>query len=122
GRPTGGQGAPEVGEGEARVDDVLDEQDVPAGQVDVQVLHDPHDARGAGGVAVGGHGHEVDLEGQGDGPGQVAHEHGRALEHADQEGRPALVVGGDGRPELGHPGLEGDGVDDDLPEVRAVDQ
>ena len=44
--------------------------------------------------------------GQVDGPGQVGHEHDGALEHADEQRRPAGVVGGDRGAELGDPGLE----------------
>src|SRR3546814_4632774 len=75
----GGERAPEVAEGETRVDDVLDDQDVPSREVDVEVLHYAHDARGAGGVAVGRHRHEVDLEGQRDAAGQV-----RSEEHTSE--------------------------------------
>ena len=57
-------------------------------------------------VAVGRHRHEVDLDRQVDGPGQVGHEHVRALEHADQQRRPAGVVGGDLLARARRPGAE----------------
>ena len=76
------------------------------GEVEVEVLHDADDAGRPGGVAVGRHRHEVELERQVDGPGEVGHEHERALEHADEQRRPAGVVRGDLRAELGDAGLE----------------
>ena len=77
---------------------------------------------GAGGVAVGRHRHEVDLERQRDGAGQVGHEHGGALEDADQQRSPARVVRGDLGAELRDPGLQRGGVDHHLAQVRAVEQ
>ena len=84
-----------VVEREPRVDDVLDDQDVAAGQVDVEVLDDPHHTAGLGGRPVGGDRHEVDLDGQLDGPHQVRHEVDRTLQHADQQRRIRGVVLGD---------------------------
>ena len=61
----------------------------------IEVLQDPHHARRLGGRPVGGDRHEVELEGQSDGPGDVGHEHERALEDPDQQEVPAAVVAGD---------------------------
>src|SRR5439155_25235384 len=48
GRGTGLEVPDEVGECQARVDDVLDHEDVPALDVDVEVLEDPDDPGGVG--------------------------------------------------------------------------
>ena len=106
GRTAGQQVALEVVEGEPAVDDVLDDEDVAVGQVDVEVLHDAHHPRRPGGAAVGGDRHEVDLDRQRDGPGQVAHEHEGALQHPDEQRRSVGVVVGDLPAELDDPGLE----------------
>ena len=81
--------AAQVVQREPAVDDVLDHEDVAPVEVGVEVLDDAHDARGLGGAAVGGDGHEVDVDRQRDGAAQVAHEEHGALEHADEEGRPS---------------------------------
>ena len=83
----GVQVAAQVVQREAAVDDVLDHQDVAALELGVEVLDDAHHARGLGGAAVGGHGHEVDVDGQVDGPAQVAHEEHGPLEHGDEQRR-----------------------------------
>ena len=72
-----------------------------AREVEVEVLHDAHDAARAGRAAVGRDRHEVELDRQVDRPGEVAHEHERALEHADEQRRGPGVVGGDLGAELG---------------------
>src|ERR1019366_5228989 len=61
GRVAGQQIALQVAEGEAAVDDVLDHQHVPVGQVHVEILDDADHARGTRGAAVRGHRHEVDV-------------------------------------------------------------
>ena len=78
----------QVREREPGVDDVLDDQDVPVGEVEVEVLDDPHDTARARRRAVRRHRHEVELDGQVDRAGEVAHEHERALEHPDEQRRP----------------------------------
>ena len=96
--------APQVVERQAAVDDVLDDQHVAALELGVEVLDDAHHARRLRGAAVGGHGHEVDVDRQGDGPAEVAHEEHGALEHGDQQRRlrrrSRRVIC---RAELGHP-------------------
>src|SRR5690606_31591089 len=60
----------------------------------VEVFEDPHHTRGLGGGAVGGDGHEVELDGDVDLAGQVGHHHERSLEDADdEEFLPPIVVG-----------------------------
>ena len=63
--------------------------DVAIGEVEVEVLEDAHDAARARRRAVRRHRHEVELDRQVDRARQVAHEHERALEHADEQRRPA---------------------------------
>src|SRR4051794_1823171 len=88
-----------------------------AGQVEVEVLDDADHTRGLGGASIRRHGHEVELHGQVDGSGQVAHEHEGAFEHADEQGRAAGVVPGDLLPELSDPLLELFLSDDRLAQV-----
>src|SRR5262249_14842993 len=101
-------------------DDVFDDEDVAIAQVDLEVLLDPDDPAGAGGRSIRRDGHEVELDGEVDGPGQVAHEHEGALEDPDEEGGMVRVVGGDLLAELRHPLLELLGPDDLLAEMRIV--
>ena len=61
-RLPGRQELTEVAKREARVDYVLDDQDVTAPYVGFEVLHDADDPAGFRGLAVGGDGHEVDLD------------------------------------------------------------
>src|SRR3954452_13829245 len=100
GRVPGHEVAAQIRQGEARVDDVLDHQHVPTAEINVEVLDDADDAAGFGGAAVRRHGHEVELDGQVDGAGQIAHEHEGALEHPDEERRSPRVVGGDLAPQF----------------------
>src|SRR5436305_2359087 len=85
----------QVGERQPGVDDVLDDEDVPALDVDVQVLEDPNDARAVGRGAVTGDRHEVDLAWHRQLPHQVGHEEHGALEDADQQRLSAGVVARD---------------------------
>jgi len=91
----GDQVAPEVAQGQPGVDDVLHDEHVAVAQVEVEVLHDAYDPAGLGRAAVGRDGHEVELHGEIDRPGEVGHEQKRAFQHPDQERRLAVVVGGD---------------------------
>ena len=91
----------EVGERQARVDDVLDDEDVAALERRVEVLEDAHDAGGVGGGAVARDRHEVHLAGHPELAHQVGDEEDRAFEDADEEQLLACVVGGDLRRKLG---------------------
>ena len=82
----------QVVEREPGVDDVLDDQHVAAEQVDVEVLHDAHDAAGLGRGAVGRDRHEVDLDGEFDRAHEVGHEVDGALQDADEQRRVLGVV------------------------------
>src|SRR5262249_61437871 len=66
--------AHQIGEREARVDDVLDHEHVPALDVDVQVLEDADDAGAVLRGAAARDGHEIDLAGD----RQMAHGGGHA--------------------------------------------
>src|SRR6266536_2715656 len=87
------------GQGEPGVDDVLDHDHMPAGDVPVQVLEDAHHAGRGGPLSVRGHRHELQLDRAALAPhraGEVGHEHDRALEHAHQQHRlDRAVVSGD---------------------------
>src|SRR5205823_2079421 len=104
----------QVGQREARVDDVLDDEHVPAVDVDVEVLEDPHDAGRVGGGAVARDRHEVDLAGHADLAHQVGHEEDGALQHADEQEVASLVVGRDLPAELADPLVQAVLVDQDL--------
>src|SRR4029453_9743996 len=81
----------------------LDDEHVPALDVDVEVLQDPDDARRVGRCAVAGDRHEVDLARNAELAHQVGHEEDRSLQHADKQEIPAGVVVGDLGAELGDP-------------------
>ena len=83
----------QVAQGEARVDDVLDDEHVPALDLGVEVLEDAHDAGRVGRRAVARDGHEVEGAGHGDATREVGHEEDRSLEDADEQELLARVVG-----------------------------
>jgi hypothetical protein len=92
--------AAEVGEGEAGVEDVFDEDDVLAFDGVVDVFDELDGSGGDAGAAVGADGDEVEGVGDVDGAGEVCEEDGCALEDADEDdgmavGGLAFVVGGD---------------------------
>ena len=61
---TGREVAAQVREREAGVDDVLDDEHVAVGEVEIEVLHDADDAARARGRAVRRDRHEVELDRQ----------------------------------------------------------
>ena len=92
----------EVVERQARVDHVLDDQDVPAGDLRVEVLEEA-DARVAalvGARRVARELDEVEAVVDPDRAGQVGDEDDARLERRDEQRLPALVVTGDLAPEL----------------------
>src|SRR5699024_4567690 len=84
-RVAGREVAHEPRQGQAGIDDVLDDDDVAVGDVAVQVLEVPHDSRGAGRGAVRADRHELHLGRDGQRAGEVGDEDRGALEHADQD-------------------------------------
>ena len=81
--------AHEVREREAGVDDVLDDHDVAAADVGVEVVEDLHPA-GVGREP--GDRDEVELDGDvGDRPGEVGDEDQRAFQHADEHDAVGMV-------------------------------
>ena len=79
---------------DAAVENVLNEDDVTALDVLIQVLVDLHGAGGRGLVAVGRHSHEIDRARDGHAAHQVGHEHKAALEHADKQRLAAVEIPG----------------------------
>src|SRR5207237_8915121 len=98
--------AHQVGKSQAGVDDVLDDEDMPPLDVDVQVLQDPDDAGRVRRGAVARDRHEIDLARDRELAHQVGHEEDGPLEDADQEQVAARVVDGDLGAELGYPGAQ----------------
>lgn len=75
--------------GEARIDDVLDDDDMAARNVVVQILDEADDASGLRGCAVAGDSDEIHVNGAVHAAAQIDVEKRCALEHAHQHG--ALV-------------------------------
>src|SRR5205807_269746 len=94
----------EIPGGQARIDDVLDQQDVAAGDLDIEILDQPHGAALGGGAAVAGDGHEVHGDRDRDRAAEVGDEVDGSLQHRDQQGKTAGVVPGDVPREPGDPG------------------
>ena len=97
--------SPEEVEGETRVDDVVDEDDGPAGHRDVHVHQQNDLSRRFRSLAVAGGPHEVDLRGDRHGANEVGEKDERSLEDADQN-----------RPRVAEVGVETGG---DPPDRRA---
>src|SRR4051795_5534380 len=109
--------AQQVLQGQPRVDDVLDDQHVASRDRAVEVLEDPHHARGIGLRAVGGDRHEVDLAWDVDVAHEVGQEEDRALEDAHQQQVALGVVGRDLPVDLADLRLEVVGLDEDLADL-----
>ena len=106
GRAAGFKVGLEPGQGQAGVNDVLDDQDILAHEVRVQVLEDADNPRGLGAGAVGGNSHPVHGDVAVECPGEVCHDHHRPLEHTNNEDFTAFVVLVDLRSEFGDPVLD----------------
>src|SRR5436190_1380420 len=119
-RVAGAEAAQQVLEREPRVHDVLDDEHVSTLDRGVEVLEDPHHARGVGGRAVGGDGHEVHLARDLDVAHEIRQKEHRSLEHADQHQVAALVVARDLGAELPHAVLEVVGLHEDLADRRVA--
>src|SRR5262249_20722762 len=92
----------QVRDGESRIDDVLDDEDVLARDRAREVLRDLHDAARLRPLAVRAHAEEVDAERRGDGAGEIGAEDEAALEDAYEHERAVLVLARDRRAELPH--------------------
>ena len=77
--------AAQVIERQPTIDDVFDDQNVPTGDVGVQVFQQPHDTARLGTLAVARDSDEVDRHWHGDRARQVDHEHDAALEDAHEQ-------------------------------------
>ncbi len=87
--------AAEIAEGEAGVEDVLDDDDVLALDGVVDVLDELDGSGGDTGAAVAGDCDEVEGVIDADGAGEVSQEDGCAFEDADEDDGLTCVVGGD---------------------------
>src|SRR5690625_4453491 len=99
---------------QARVDDVFHDDHMAAFDAGVDFLELSHLAAGDFGGAVGGELEEVDLAIDIDVAHEVGHEDERTVEHTDEDGLLAVIVGGDLLPELGDALLDGGRVEVDL--------
>src|SRR5215216_5400943 len=102
GRLAGLQGAQQVGEGEPRIYDVLDYEDMASGYVLLEVLEYADDAAARGACPVGAYVHEVDLARQVYLAHQVAEDYDGSSEDADQQWPLPLVILGDLLPQLAY--------------------
>src|SRR5262249_34746267 len=105
-RRAGPQQLQHVVEGQARVHDVLDDQEVAAIEALRKVLDELDLARGLRGRSVGRDRDVVEGERQVDGAREVGEERAGALQDADEVRLLAGVVGGDLRAHLGHARLD----------------
>jgi hypothetical protein len=103
-RPAELEGLDEVVESQARVDDVLDDEDVPTGDREVEILDQPDLRAAAERPVVAGQDDELECVRRRDRPREVGEEDEGTLEDGDENRAAARVVRGDLRPELGDPG------------------
>ena len=85
----------EVVEGQARVDDVLDEKDVAARDDEVEILDQADLGSPAESAVVAGEDDEIERVRNGHGPRQVSEKDERTLEDRDEDGLATRVVGRD---------------------------
>jgi hypothetical protein len=97
------QGANEVVESQAGVEDVLDHEDVPATDLDIEVLQQA-DGRATArrGARVPGELDELELVGDRNGAREIGEEDNAGLERRDEDRFPAGVVSGDLVPKLAY--------------------
>ena len=96
----GPQHAHEPLEGLARINYILNQQNMFALQPGLRLVQEPDVAAGDLGVAVGGRHQEIHLDRSLDGPNQVAQEDEASLEQSQHEQVAVRIRGGDLRPEL----------------------
>ena len=78
------------GQGIAGIQNILHDDEVPAGNILLEVVGDLHPAGGGGGVFVRADGNELHIAFQLAGPNQVRHEHKGPLQHTEEQGLFAL--------------------------------
>ena len=110
----------EVVEGQPGIDDILDDQHVPTGELDVQVLQQP-DARVAAGVGARGIAREleeVEPVRDREGAREVGDEDEACLQRRDEQGLEAVVVSRDLGAELADARLQLLPGEVDVPQAR----
>ena len=103
GGPLGEEVVLQKGQGVAGVQDVLHDDEIPAGDVLLDIVGDLHPAGGAGGVAVGADGDELQVALQGAGADQIGHKDEAALQDPQEEGLLPLEPLRELRAHLRHP-------------------
>ena len=93
---------------QAGVDDVLDDDDMAAGDVVVEILDQAHDTGGLVVQAIAGDCDEIHVDRAVHAAAEIDVEKGRALEHADEHGPLVAILGGQLTGELFH--ARGDGL------------
>jgi hypothetical protein len=78
---------------EAGVEHVFDDEHMPPGDVDIDVLEDPHHSGGSRPGTVRRDGHPFDARWHTQGPGEVGHHHHCTLEDAHQQQIETGVIG-----------------------------
>ena len=86
------QNVQQIAQGVARIQNILQYNDVAAGNVLGQVLGDLDLAAGAGAAAVGGHRHKIHGAGKLQRPAQVSHKDKGPAQYANQHNLSALIV------------------------------
>src|SRR5258708_26107967 len=84
----------EVVQGQAAINNILDNQDVFLLDWTFHVFENTHDSTGFGAIAVAGNRHIVNFQGQVDCAGQVSNKRDRTFECAKQQQVFILIVGG----------------------------
>ena len=105
-RPALVQHVHQVVEGDAAIDNVLDNQHLRPFERNVQVLGDLHFTRTGFPFPVTGNAHEVDVHVALHGPRQVRQEEGGAFQNGDHVEAPAGIIAGNLFAEFLDPGLD----------------
>src|SRR5690606_21571949 len=90
---TAGEVLQQPRQGQSGVDDVLDDEHVPAGDVAVEVLQDTHDPGRRSRRTVRRHRHELQLRRDRQSASEVGHEHDRTFEYTDENEIGRRLVG-----------------------------
>ncbi len=95
----------QVGQGDAAIHDIFDDQQIGALDGEIEILGDLDFARAGLAFAVAGDAHEIDESVDVQGAGQVGHEEACALENADQVQVAGGIVAIDLGAHFAHAGL-----------------